>query len=232
MSNIHLPVIGRGFGDKDRVRLAQTFDRLKAHASGDVCIAGGVAMQAHLVHYNNEPVELRACNDLDLIIHDVSQMAPTVVTDFALWHWHPHDPVDGLYMALVDRQNGVKIDIFGWERFPPRLQPAIFGKQIVYIRSAADLLSILIQAMKQRIASGRPLIRKQLEDAQILSRVLRAPRAELNSIEQYARKHPHQLQAVPMAKVAIVPCSKCVLDAAYPLTSEEEVQALRSLDQK
>jgi hypothetical protein len=225
--------IGEGFEASDKEKLKDTLLRLLPYLEGDYCIAGGIATQAHLAAYSELTIP-RRLNDIDLVMRRLEDINPAVSADFLLWHWHPNDNVDGFYAALVDKTNNLKVDIFGWQRFPADRKPAQLEGSTVYIRSSADLLVVYVSAMYRRMTHGMPMIHKQLIDAQALLAI-----ADPNSVEHlWQPLHPNDpitalgaLDAVrcyvaenpdcfseKSANVHLEKCGNCISSEAYRVT--------------
>jgi len=235
------PAVGEGFEVSDKEALQATLSRLLTHIDGDYCVAGGVSAQAHLAQHR--AVHLRQFNDIDMVMRRLEDINPEVNTDFMIWHLHPNDAVDGFYVALVDRNNGLKVDVFGWQRFPVERIPASLDGETVYIRSAANALTVLISAMYRRMTNNMPMIPKQLVDAEALLAVARPADLErlwhlqypdlpltaddaLSLVRDYARQNPERFQQKPANKPKPYTCPDCVNTARYPLTPTEELCAL------
>ena len=234
--------IGEGFRPADTEVLQATLQRFLPYIEGDYCLGGGVATQAQLMR-SGESVEPRPLNDIDIIMRRLEDINPAVATDFYLWHWHPEAPNDGIYAALVDKQNALTIDIFGWQRFPPDREMADLEGEPVYVRSTADLLTIFISAMYHRVTTGKPMIRKQFVDAQTLLAVASVDKVEylwrsrhpdnpitakdaLKTVGSYIAKSPDCFQEKSIDLSAPFTCHDCVSSEQYSVAPMEEVYAL------
>lgn len=75
-----------------------------------------------------------------------------------------NDPVDGLYIHLKDKVTGVRIDIFGDERFMPETETTLVGEQDVNVRTAANLGALLLCIVSRQILEGAPSAPKRFID--------------------------------------------------------------------
>ena len=165
MTNPEL-VIGNGFSEANRLRITETLDHLLPCIPGDYCISGGIAMAAQLRRANAQRAT-RSLNDIDIATRSLDFLE-TAKPGFKIIKLNLDDPIDGFYAGLTDQVTGVKVDIFGFSRFPPQIEQAVLGERFVPIRTAANLAALLLCAIERRIRENLLKIPKQFTDLSAL----------------------------------------------------------------
>jgi hypothetical protein len=159
------PVIGSGYAPEDKQRITDTLANLLPYLESDLfCISGGIATAAHLDLANNLP-HPRILNDMDIVVPSADAIKSAGISSaFKIVEVELSDPVDELFIKLIDKQTGLKVDIFGDMRFPPEPIAARFNDRTVPIRSAPNIGALLLCAIDRRIRHELDIIPKQLID--------------------------------------------------------------------
>jgi hypothetical protein len=139
------------FGEGNKEEVKATLLKLIPHINTDnVILCGGLAVRYHLKKNNIEFNYDREFNDLDLLLKDISDLKPSVSNDFIIYHYHDYldkkkDHADDLFIALVDEEPKIKIDIFSYVPYIPFDPEDIYFEGIrLQIRNPEDQLATQI----------------------------------------------------------------------------------------
>lgn len=142
-------VIVPGFSGATSAAILATHSRLRSHLPGFQYV-GGVVTRSHLPP--------RRFNGLD-VATGVDPL-PAIRRDFLLAIRHP----DG-YWAIVDRRNGVKVNLFPARHTQPAVQVTIGGSiSLPFQPIAEQVVSILEDLLKLERTPPRPVDPKQFAD--------------------------------------------------------------------
>lgn len=74
-------------------------------------LTGSLAIAAQL-HAHGYPFRRSALNDVDLVVDDFSAIPTALADRFLLNHIHPHASEGKTLLQLVDREHGIRVDMF------------------------------------------------------------------------------------------------------------------------
>jgi hypothetical protein len=112
-----------GLKNEDKVKI--TLLKLLTHIdTNNVILCGGLAIRYHLKKNNIDFNYDRDFNDLDLLLKDISDLTPSVAKDFMVYHYHDYSDKkpknsDDFFIALVDKESKIKVDIFSYNPYTP-----------------------------------------------------------------------------------------------------------------
>lgn len=118
-------ILLNSFGKGNKEDVKSTLLKLLPHVNtGNLILCGGFAVRYHLKKNNIDFNYDREFNDLDLLLKDIFDLKPSVSNDFIVYHYHDYsdkkqDHADDLFIALVDEEPKIKIDIFSYAPYTP-----------------------------------------------------------------------------------------------------------------
>ena len=113
------------FGSQNKEKVKSTLLKLLPHVNtNNVILCGGFAIRYHLKKNNMEFNYERDFNDLDLMLKEILDLTPSVAKDFMVYHYHDYsdkksEHLDDLFVALVDENTKIKVDIFSYNPYTP-----------------------------------------------------------------------------------------------------------------
>lgn len=238
--------LGVGLNNKDREKMRIFLEKFLRHVDRDkLVVCGGLATRFHLAQHGLT-IPARPFNDLDLLIESPNDTAPTITSDFMLYHYHPpgvDDPVEKSYFfyAFVDPQSRLKADVFPYRwSAPGRFVWATFqGKPIKVVGIEDQLIQCLYDV--SRISPKLKVDPKQLTDVHTLMKIANVKLTEQiwkknnhpsypSTLKEAIEKadylkvyHPQWWQEKPYRKPTPYKCSHCQDRLNYPIDSMSKI---------
>ncbi|MEX1257517.1 MAG: hypothetical protein WEG36_07865 [Gemmatimonadota bacterium] len=178
-------------------------------------MTGGLAIHLHLEREGI--LSPRPVLDLDLVAVRPDAVAPSVVSDFLVSHYHlPTQKKPKFLIQLVDPTSRCRVDVFpDMHGSLTRAVPESFGGITICVVQAADILDHKLQTLRTA-SRERPVDPKHHEHAVALGRLLgrdvpSVPGQDL-SIDQYSSELEQR-------------CRRCdeSRSTAFPLASKQEI---------
>ncbi len=228
----------RLYSPNDARRITDTLDHLLPHLTvEDIVLVGGLAIRYHVIN-GGQDYPRGKVGDLDIIAKDVSAIHSDTHEEFLIAHYHPQDS----YLAIVDPQTRVKVDIFDWSRPPYKPEAVRFDEWIVQLRSAEDQLAVIASDL-QKVFHDIKVDPKQFSDAQALLTIADPEGAQkswsalnegsmvkaIDNAEEQAKKRPDLLQKNPFRTYKPY-CNECKDTDTYPLTPLLKIAAVFQLE--
>jgi hypothetical protein len=94
----------------DAQRASNVVERLLADGFRGA-LTGSLATEAQL-RAHGRPIDWLALNDLDLVVDSFNAIPASLADRFLLHHIHPHAPEGKTLLQLVDRERGLRVDLF------------------------------------------------------------------------------------------------------------------------
>ncbi len=96
---------------EDACRAQRTLEKLREHFTTPLVLAGGLAVEFHLAHF--EPAsQSRPLNDLDFLADSFDEIPRTLAADFLVRHVHPGGSAGSTLFQCVDPETAVRVDVF------------------------------------------------------------------------------------------------------------------------
>jgi hypothetical protein len=95
----------------DARRALSVFRRLERHDLSRWALAGGLALEIHLLHLGARPAT-RVLNDVDFVTAAFDGIPETLADDFLLRHIHPLELPGRTMMQLVHAESALRVDVF------------------------------------------------------------------------------------------------------------------------
>jgi hypothetical protein len=122
--------------------------------------------------------DVRALNDVDVVIESFASIPEALVKEFLIRHIHPKVPEGKMLIQLVDPNESLRIDIFrGYGATMARSQPLCFGTSSIQVVSLEDLAARAASLLMD-LELGASVARKYAQDFQILMQVINFDRIE------------------------------------------------------
>jgi len=96
----------------DAQRVSLLLEKLSAYGFRGGALTGSLAIEAHLLSPGRN-TERRYLNDLDFIVGSFASIPGSLADGFLVHHIHPHAPEGSLLIQLIDREQALRIDLFG-----------------------------------------------------------------------------------------------------------------------
>ncbi len=98
-------------GDSDAGRVAKVLMKLSACGFHEAALTGGIALEAQLTARGRTP-RRRGLNDLDFVVESFEAIPGALADAFLLHHIHPEALPGKMLLQLIDREQGLRIDLF------------------------------------------------------------------------------------------------------------------------
>jgi len=227
----------------DAERASTTFTKLMGHWPQPPVLAGGLAIELHLLLAGLTP-EPRHLNDIDLLAASFADIPSSLSRDLIFRHVHPHDPPGKTLLQSVDPESAVRVDVFcTYETIVARAIPLEFGEQNLRLISLEDLTARNARLCMD-LAQGTSMPAKHVRD--FLRLLPLAHSALMNHIWQEHRKPHHpvsfqqttdllariipattELQTVPVySKDVLQICPRCEPASSFPLADPSRFLSL------
>jgi len=220
-------------------RLQETLARLLPYlTTGEFKIVGALAIRHHLLAAGRDypyPID-----EFDLIAKSERAISQDITKDFLVYHHHyAPDNHNIFYLALVDPQTKVKVDIFT-EIVLEGLLKVDFNGEEIEIASLEDQL-VKTSLDIQRISEKSKIKPKELENAKQMAEIANMDEAQeiwkqrkrtempetiteaISQVERIAQEHPEYLSEEPHRKPEPYKCSECVDTPDFPLAPMEKI---------
>lgn len=96
----------------DTYRVSLLMEKLSAYGFPGGALTGGLATELHLLARGRN-TERRSLNDVDFVVGSFSSIPGSLAEGFLVHHIHPHAPEGKLLLQLIDREQALRIDLFG-----------------------------------------------------------------------------------------------------------------------
>ena len=96
---------------EDRDRAAQTFNRLASLDVSQLALAGGFAIELHILEREGKTL-LRPLHDTDFLAATFDNIPNTLGGDFLFRHVHPDDPPGKTLLHAVGLASALRVDVF------------------------------------------------------------------------------------------------------------------------
>ena len=203
------------FDASDAARVERTLHRLAGHDISGWALAGGVAIELHVLLRAGEPA-IRPLHDIDFIAGSFTSIPQTLAGSLLLRHVHPDDPPGKTMLQAVDAESRVRVDVFrayGGEM--ERASELSLGALRLRVVSIEDLVARHAR-LNWDLVEGKPVAPKYARD---LLRLLAL--VEADEIEQVWQEHrkPHFpvsfREAVSQLRAAIASRAELLLAPTY-----------------
>ena len=193
--------------------------RLTAHLDHRrVALTGGVAIELHLTTGTHWPTGAkRPIGDVDFVAEGVDAVAPTVVEEFLVSHFHlPHPGYAKFLVQLVDPMSRLRIDIFpdALGALPRARRHHLTGVPLLVL----DPCSILDHKLEllSRASRSAPVEEKHYRDAQRLAALCHRRPPGYPAFGFAPAAHSHDLTAI---------CPRCAasVDPRFPLAPKRRI---------
>jgi len=198
-------------------------------------VTGGLAVQWHLLKHGVH-TERRPFNDIDVVIHDRSQLRDSLTQHFLIAHYHPTRGRGKILLQLADEESRSRIDLVTPYTcsITDRAQRVTIGGVSCGIVAADDLAARLLCILYQ-VVNNKPVAPKYYESFTRLAKI-----ADMNSVaaiwheyredwqtddlseamtsvHQTIAKHTHLLRPDAYSKAIDRTCPWCRDSEGFPL---------------
>ncbi len=232
-------VINQAFSKEDAGKVERFLDKLLPYLDPqNTSVVGGFAIRYHLTIAGKD-LSLRSFNDLDLIARSTKAVDAKIQEGFLVYHYHPLAEGSS-YLALVDPDTRIKIDIFPYDPAPDKVDFVDFkGKPVALVSPEDQLIKTVLDTLK--VKSGLVVDPKQFKDAEMLFEIVDKVKAaewwRVRGYSQYpqdlqeafylakqiSRENPQLLKENPFKRPQPYNCSECRSDNMFKLTPMEQV---------
>lgn len=228
-----------GFSEQDTQKVLGVLSRFIPHVvQENLVIVGGVSRRHHLIKHGI-PYPPRPFNDLDFMIRDISEMKPSVTTEFLIAHYHlPRNT--SFFAGLVDPQTKITIDVFDYYHAPVDPEEVQIGGFQLKIRGTEDQLTKAVYDL-MKITKGQTLSPKEFDSADQLLEVVDLEKAgriwgmkyssfypfsiieAIQRAKEERRKYPERVFEFPTRITEPYICLECTEVPGFALTPKEEI---------
>lgn len=235
--------LGIGLTDDEKKRVKILLERFLRHVKlGKLVICGGLATRYHFASHGLLNLK-RQFNDIDLLVEQVDDIAPSILSDFMLYHYHPpgkDDPIvekNYFFYAFVDPETRMKTDVFPYRWSKPErfINVPFQGKSMPIVGIEDQLIQCLYDV--SRISDKQKVDPKQLQDVHILMQIADFELAKkiwkqnnhplypktfdeaVKRADKIKVEHPELWKVHPYRKPTPYKCPRCQDRPDFPITN-------------
>lgn len=192
---------------------------------------GGIAINYHL------KTSIRVFNDIDMVQLNNHTVSPNVTREFMVYHYHKIS--NSNFLALVDPETGIKIDIFPKTLPIHNICKVKIGKYMLSISGLEDqLVKTILDTQRVLSQNPLPVDPKQFSDAKLMLDIADIKHAEkywseispsnglvesFNKAHQHALKNSQLVTSRPFRKPKPYNCKECVDTPQFPITPMKSI---------